>query len=70
MGKPRIAVNPKHPERLCWGCEKLCAANDLRCGNGTIRTQHPLSCSVKTGPNGNSTLWAVSLNEETQRKGN
>ncbi|MBZ5615629.1 MAG: DUF3079 domain-containing protein [Acidobacteriia bacterium] len=24
MAKPRIALNPKHPERLCWGCEKLC----------------------------------------------
>jgi hypothetical protein len=42
MAKPRIALNPKHPERLCWGCEKLCAANDLRCGNGTIRTQPPV----------------------------
>ena len=42
MAKFKIALNPKHPERLCWGCEKLCAANDLRCGNGTIRTQHPV----------------------------
>ncbi len=41
MSKPKIAINPKHPERLCWGCEKLCPAHDLRCGNGTIRTQHP-----------------------------
>ena len=41
MTKPKIAINPKYPERLCWGCEKLCPANDLRCGNGTIRTQHP-----------------------------
>jgi hypothetical protein len=39
--EPKIALNPKHPERLCWGCEKLCPANDLRCGNGTIRTPHP-----------------------------
>jgi len=39
--KPKIALNPKHPERICWGCDKLCPANDLRCGNGTIRTQHP-----------------------------
>ena len=42
MAKTKIALNPKYPERVCWGCEKLCAANDLRCGNGTIRTQHPV----------------------------
>jgi hypothetical protein len=41
MPKLGIPITPKHPERLCWGCEKLCPANDLRCGNGTIRTQHP-----------------------------
>lgn len=33
---------PKHPERICWGCEKLCPAADLACGNGTIRTPHPM----------------------------
>jgi len=37
-----LAVNPKHPERLCWGCDRYCSADDLRCGNGTIRTQHPI----------------------------
>ena len=42
MAKTKIALNPKHPERICWGCDKLCPANDLRCGNGTIRTQHPV----------------------------
>jgi len=34
--------NPKYPERICWGCDKLCPANALRCGNGTIRAQHPV----------------------------
>ena len=38
---PRIPIHPGHPERICWGCEKYCAANDMRCGNGTDRTQHP-----------------------------
>src|SRR5262249_6373095 len=33
--------HPKHPERICWGCDKYCPADDLACGNGTIRTQHP-----------------------------
>ena len=35
-------IHPKHPERICWGCDKYCLADDLRCGNGTIRTQHPV----------------------------
>lgn len=42
MSKPKLALNPKHPERICWGCDKYCSADDLRCGNGTIRTQHPV----------------------------
>ena len=33
--------HPSHPERICWGCSKFCPADDLACGNGTIRTQHP-----------------------------
>ena len=39
---PRIPLNPKFPERICWGCEKYCPADDLACGNGTIRTLHPV----------------------------
>ena len=42
MSKPKVSLNPKHPERICWGCDKYCSADDLRCGNGTIRTQHPV----------------------------
>jgi hypothetical protein len=38
----RIPTRPAHPERICWGCDRYCAANDLRCGNGKERTQHPL----------------------------
>lgn len=37
----KFPLNPKHPERTCWGCEKLCSAADLGCANGTIRTPHP-----------------------------
>lgn len=40
--KTKLALRPKYPERICWGCEKYCSADDLRCGNGTIRTQHPI----------------------------
>jgi len=38
----RFPVNPPHPERNCWGCDRYCAANALLCGNGSERTQHPV----------------------------
>ncbi len=38
----KIPLHPGHPERICWGCELHCAADDMRCGNGTDRTQHPI----------------------------
>ncbi|MDR7282872.1 hypothetical protein J2X84_001696 [Pseudomonas corrugata] len=34
-------VNPKHPERICWGCDRYCPAKSLACGNGSERTMHP-----------------------------
>lgn len=37
-----IPLLPRHPERICWGCDLYCPAGDLRCGNGTIRTPHPV----------------------------
>lgn len=37
----KLPLRPSHPERICWGCDKYCPADDLACGNGTIRTQHP-----------------------------
>jgi len=37
----RFPIRPSHPERNCWGCDRYCAANDLICGNGAERTQHP-----------------------------
>jgi hypothetical protein len=33
--------HPKHPERICWGCDKYCPADNLICGNGSGRTEHP-----------------------------
>jgi hypothetical protein len=40
--RAKAPLLPKHPERICWGCEKFCPGDDLACGNGTIRTPHPL----------------------------
>jgi hypothetical protein len=37
----RLPLHPRHPERVCWGCDRYCAADDLRCGNGSDRAQHP-----------------------------
>ncbi len=38
----KFPVNPPHPERSCWGCDRYCAADAMICGNGTERTQHPV----------------------------
>lgn len=38
----KIPLHPKYPERICWGCDKYCAANAMRCGNGSERTAHPV----------------------------
>jgi hypothetical protein len=37
-----VPLQPRHPERICWGCDKYCPADELACGNGTIRTPHPI----------------------------
>ncbi len=38
----RFPLHPKHPERICWGCDRYCPANSLICGNGSGRTEHPI----------------------------
>jgi hypothetical protein len=40
--KKRFPTNPANPERLCWGCDRYCAADNMMCGNGSDRTQHPV----------------------------
>ena len=37
----KFPLNPAHPERICWGCDKYCPVESLACGNGSGRTQHP-----------------------------
>lgn len=37
---PESMLNPKHPERICWGCEKYCPANHLNCRE--TRVEHPI----------------------------
>ena len=40
--KKRFPTTPANPERLCWGCDRYCAADNMLCGNGSDRTQHPV----------------------------
>jgi hypothetical protein len=42
MKPRRVPMKPAHPDRICWGCDRYCPAEDLACGNGTIRTVHPI----------------------------
>ena len=60
----KFPIFPKHPERICWGCDKYCRAEDLQCGNGCERIQHPIETD---GPewykNGD---WSNLLSEEQQ----
>ncbi|MBT1296904.1 DUF3079 domain-containing protein, partial [Phocaeicola dorei] len=37
----KFPLNPPHPERICWGCDRYCPATSLGCGNGADRTMHP-----------------------------
>ena len=38
----KLPLHPGHPERVCWGCARYCPADDMACGNGTDRAQHPV----------------------------
>jgi hypothetical protein len=40
MSKP-FPINPGHPERICWGCDRYCHSDALVCGNGSGRVMHP-----------------------------
>jgi hypothetical protein len=37
----KFPIKPANPERICWGCDKYCPADNLMCGNGTVATLHP-----------------------------
>jgi hypothetical protein len=38
----KFPIDPAHPERTCWGCDKYCPAHEMQCGNGSDRTMHPV----------------------------
>lgn len=37
----KFPIHPRHPERVCWGCDKYCSSDALACGNGSVATPHP-----------------------------
>ena len=37
----KFPLNPAHPERICWGCDRYCPVDDMVCGNGSVATLHP-----------------------------
>lgn len=37
----RFPLHPANPQRVCWGCDRYCAADEMACGNGAVRTLHP-----------------------------
>ncbi|MBS1834896.1 MAG: DUF3079 domain-containing protein [Acidobacteria bacterium] len=43
-------LRPKHPERICWGCDLYCPAHDLRCRE--TRVPHPIEPFGGCGPEG------------------
>lgn len=36
-----FSVHPKHPERICRGCDECCPVDSLMCGNGSVAAPHP-----------------------------
>ncbi|MGI9133978.1 MAG: DUF3079 domain-containing protein [Rhodoferax sp.] len=36
----KFPLHPSKPERLCWGCEQLCASTAMACANE--RSPHPV----------------------------
>ncbi len=34
-------TRPAHPERVCWGCDRLCPADRMTCAGEKARTCHP-----------------------------
>lgn len=36
----RVPLRPKHPERVCWGCDRYCPVSNMGCSKD--RTEHPI----------------------------
>ena len=45
-------LHPKHPERICWGCEKYCPADDLAVETDPSERPIRLNCLEMIGSSG------------------
>lgn len=62
----KFPIAPKQPQRICWGCDKYCSADDLQCGNGSERIQHPIELDgAQWYKNGD---WHGLLSEQQMRQ--
>lgn len=66
MTTKKFPIFPKHPERICWGCNKYCIASDLQCGNGCERIQHPIELDGDTWYQKGD--WSGLLSDEQQQE--
>jgi len=57
----KVPLHPQHPERVCWGCDKYCPADKLCCGNGSVRTQHPVELFGEDWLD-----WAIGSQQESE----
>jgi hypothetical protein len=57
-------IMPAHPERICWGCDLYCPADDMACGNGSSRTQHPSELFGEGWQD-----WGLNANDKKQDAG-
>ena len=60
----KFPLNPKHPERICWGCDRYCPVTSLDCGNGSERTMHPVETFGEDWHLSGD--WGLALETETE----
>jgi len=48
MARP-FPLKPRHPERICRGCDRYCGADALACGKRSGRARHPVGNGGKDG---------------------
>ena len=63
MLKKIFPIKPARPERVCWGCDRYCPGDDMVCGNGSERTQHPCELSGDEWEK----EWAIELDPEMKK---
>jgi hypothetical protein len=69
-------LRPAHPERICWGCDRYCGADDLGCA-GTVRAAHPcelfgedwLEWSERRGPSLESSMGPTPIGVADDKRG-